>query len=326
MPDHPGRSIAAAPAIETTALTKRYGHRIVVDRLDMRVPAGVVAGFIGPNGAGKTTTLRMLLALVKPTSGTGCIFGTPLTAPTRYLADVGSLVEGPGFHPGLSGHRNLAVIARLAGIDDGPIPQLLRRVGLADRGDDLYRAYSLGMKQRLGIAAALLGDPRLLILDEPANGLDPSGIREMRTMLRSFNDDGQTVFVSSHQLKEVQQVCDWLVMIDHGRLLYQGPTANLVTAGGALVVRSEHAADTAKLHTLLTDQGLSAARNGDQVRIELSSLLGDAATDSDPDATRRAIADVNRVAATHGITLVELTVVEAELEDRYEMLMTRGVR
>jgi ABC-2 type transport system ATP-binding protein len=167
------------------------------------------------------------------------VLGVPLPTPARYLAGVGALIESPGFHPGLSGARNLAIVATLAGITDrSSIPALLERVGLGDRGHDAYRTYSLGMKQRLGIAAALIGEPALLILDEPANGLDPSGIREMRTLLRSFNDEGRTVFVSSHQLAEVQQVCDWLVVIDHGRRIFQGPTSQLVASNEALVLRT----------------------------------------------------------------------------------------
>ena len=221
-------------AISTRGLTKRYGARTVVDGLDLDVPAGVVAGFIGPNGAGKTTTLRMLLGLVRPDAGTGSVNGVPLTRPAGYLPRVGALIESPAFYPGLSGARNLAVQATLGGLDPAGIPALLERVGLAGRGGDSYQRYSLGMRQRLGIAAALLGDPALVVLDEPTNGLDPAGIREMRGIVRSINQDGRTVLVSSHLLAEVEQVCDWLIVIGEGRRLFQGPTRDLLAGGGDL--------------------------------------------------------------------------------------------
>src|SRR5882724_10970753 len=165
-------------ALSTSSLTKRYGSRTVVDRLDLEVPTGVVAGFVGPNGAGKTTTMAMLLGLVRPTAGRGEVLGQPLEHPARYLSHVGALIESPAFYPALSGARNLEVFAVVGGHDRDRVPALLELVGLDDRGDDPFRSYSLGMKQRLGIAAAMLGDPRLLILDEPSNGLDPQGMRE----------------------------------------------------------------------------------------------------------------------------------------------------
>ena len=221
-------------AIRTRGLTKRYGARTVVDSLDLDVPTGVVAGFIGPNGAGKTTTLRMLLGLARPDAGSGTVNGLPLTQPAAYLPRVGALIESPAFYPGLSGERNLAVQATLGGLDPSGIPALLDRVGLTKDGRGAYQSYSLGMKQRLGIAAALLGDPALVVLDEPTNGLDPAGIREMRGIVRSINADGRTVLVSSHLLAEVEQVCDWLIVIGDGRRLFQGPTSDLLAGGGNL--------------------------------------------------------------------------------------------
>ena len=211
-----------SPAVVVRGLTKRYGSRTVVDRLDFEIPAGTVAGLIGPNGAGKTTILRMLLGLVRPDGGTGTVIGQPITTPAAYLPLVGALVEGPAFYPGLSGARNLTVYATLAGIDRSRVPIVLQRLGLADRATDAYRTYSLGMRQRLGIAAALLGDPALVVLDEPTNGLDPSGIREMRGIIRSICEDGRTVLVTSHLLNEVQQVCDWLIVINEGQRRFEG--------------------------------------------------------------------------------------------------------
>ena len=231
-------STATTTALSVTGLTKRYGARTVVDDLDIELPAGVVAGFVGPNGAGKTTTMAMLLGLVRPSAGTGTVLGASIDDPAAYLHRVGALIESPAFYPSLSGAENLRVFATAGGHDTAAIPALLATVGLDGRGDDRYRSYSLGMKQRLGIAAALLGDPDLLILDEPANGLDPQGVREMRSLIGRLAGTGRTVLVSSHDLSELEQVCDWLVLIDTGRSLYQGPTRELldgVTAGLAVV-------------------------------------------------------------------------------------------
>ena len=209
-------------AIETHDLTKRFGDRVAVDHANLSIPTGAVSGFIGPNGAGKTTTMRMLLGLVRPTAGTGSVLGEPLSAPERYMSRIGAMIEGPTFYGPLSGRANLVVLARLAQLPLQRVDEGLERVGLTDRGNDPFRAYSHGMKQRLGIAAALLPRPELLVLDEPTNGLDPAGIGEVRSLLRSLRDDGITVFVSSHLLAELEQICDHVVMIQLGQLMYQG--------------------------------------------------------------------------------------------------------
>ncbi|HEX7745961.1 MAG TPA: ATP-binding cassette domain-containing protein [Micromonosporaceae bacterium] len=209
-------------AVVVDGLTKRYGSRTVVDRLGFRIPRGSVAGLVGPNGAGKTTVLRMLLGLVRPDGGTATVNGVSIDEPARYLPGVGALIESPAFYPGLSGRRNLTVYATLAGIALEQVSVVLDRLDLTARAGDAYQTYSLGMRQRLGIAAALLGQPRLVVLDEPTNGLDPAGIRDMRAIIRSINDDGRTVLVTSHLLNEIQQVCSWLIVVRDGRLGYQG--------------------------------------------------------------------------------------------------------
>jgi ABC-2 type transport system ATP-binding protein len=313
----PVKGVAGAngnpPVVQTRGLTKRYGSRTVVDAVDMAVPPGVVAGFIGPNGAGKTTTLRMLLGLVRPTAGDGRVFGLPLHSPASYLPRVGALIESPAFYPGLSGQRNLEVQATLGGHPLARVPVVLERVGLADRGGDRYRTYSLGMKQRLGIAGALLGDPTLLILDEPTNGLDPAGIRDMRALVRSLAQDGPTVLISSHLLAEVQQVCDWLVVIEHGRLVFQGPTARLLAGGDELTLGCEHLADLPRLQGLLARRGLVATIADDRVHVDLAEASAISAT-SDINGL---LAEINRSAMAEQVTLVELTVTRASLEERY---------
>ena len=217
-------------AVSTTGLTKRFGERTVVDKVALTIPRGSVCGFVGPNGAGKTTTIRMLLGLVRPTAGSGSILGGSLADPATYLHKVGALIESPAFYPQLSGRDNLKALARLGRISLSAVAPALERAGLSARADDRYRTYSLGMKQRLGIAAALLPGPELLILDEPTNGLDPAGIVETRGLIRSFADDGITVLVSSHLISEIEQICDHVVMIRAGRLVHQGSVAELQAA------------------------------------------------------------------------------------------------
>ena len=213
--------------IETRDLTKRYGNRVVaVDGLEMRVRRGEVYGFLGPNGAGKTTTLRMLLGLVRPSSGTALVLDAQPGSP-EALARTGALIETPTFYPFLSGRDNLRVLARHAGVPESRIEPVLEEVELAARGRGRFQTYSLGMKQRLGIAAALIKEPELLVLDEPTNGMDPAGMAEMRTFIRSLGHGKRTVLLSSHLMAEVEQTCDRVGVISRGRLVGEGTVDEL---------------------------------------------------------------------------------------------------
>src|SRR5947207_3951536 len=209
-------------AIETHGLSKHFGQRKAVDGLTISIPAGTIAGFVGPNGAGKTTTIRLLLGLVRPSEGSATILGSPLTHPERYLPRIGALIEAPAFYPSLSGRTNLEVLAHLGGHPRCRVGQVLERVELSDRAKDPVRTYSQGMKQRLGLAMALLPDPDLLILDEPANGLDPLGIIQMRALLRDLREQSKTIFRSSHLLGGLEHVPDWLVILHVGQALFSG--------------------------------------------------------------------------------------------------------
>ncbi len=228
----------AAPLVETRDLTKRYGRQITaVDRLNLAVRRGEVYGFLGPNGAGKTTTLRMLLGLIEPTSGAARVLGQEPGSPAS-LRGVGALVESPAFYPYLSGYDNLKVVSRYAGVPRRRIREVLQTVELSGRAKDKFKKYSLGMKQRLGVAAALLKDPELLILDEPTNGLDPKGMADMRALVRELGSGERTVLLSSHLLGEVEQICDRVGVIHKGILVAEDTIAELRGEEG-LLVRAE---------------------------------------------------------------------------------------
>jgi ABC-2 type transport system ATP-binding protein len=229
----------AGVALATQGLAKRYGPRIALDGLDLRVPAGVVYGFLGPNGAGKTTTMRILTGLVRPDAGKVELLGQPFgRGDRRRLFDVGALIEAPSFYPYLSGRENLRALAAAgAPTPAARVDELLTLVNLRDRARDRVSGYSLGMKQRLGIAGALLSDPRLLLLDEPANGLDPAGIAGMRDTLRALAAAGKTVFVSSHILSEIGQLADVVGIIARGRLVREGRIEDLLREEGSVRVR-----------------------------------------------------------------------------------------
>ena len=234
-PDEAGSGFA----LRTRGLVKHYGARPALQGLDLAVPSGVVYGFLGPNGAGKTTLMRLLVGLIRPDAGDIELLGQPYTwRQRRRLHDVGALVESPTFYAYLSGRDNLrALAASGAKVPDRRVDEVLSLVGLAERGRDKAGRYSLGMKQRLGIAAALLSDPQLLLLDEPANGLDPGGIVAMRETLRQLTRAGKTVFISSHILPEVQQLADVVGIVNAGRLIREGPLAELLSEGGHVHVR-----------------------------------------------------------------------------------------
>ena len=296
---------ASALAVVTTGLTKEFGERRVVDSLDLTIPSGSVCGFVGPNGAGKTTTIRMLLGLIRPTSGEGLILLGDINDPPSYLARVGALIESPAFYPQLSGRDNLLVLTRLGRLDSSTIEGVLERVGLADRARDRFSRYSLGMKQRLGIAAALLADPSLLILDEPTNGLDPAGIVEMRSLIRSLADEGMTIFVSSHLLAEIEHICDHVVMIRSGRSVFQGSVEELRgIRTSELVVRPDDRSRLGTLAELIAELGL-------EVQIEESTssvIVSDGA---------RLAGELNRASLEAGITIVHLAERERSLEEAY---------
>jgi ABC-2 type transport system ATP-binding protein len=223
--------------IETNDLTKRYRDLVAVDRLTLRVHRGEVYGFLGPNGAGKTTTLRMVLGLVRPTSGIATVLGTS-PGSSEGLARIGALVEAPGFYPFLSGRDNLRVMAGHARVKAERVDAVLEEVGLSRRAKDRFRTYSQGMKQRLGVASALLKDPEVLILDEPTTGLDPKGMAEMRSFIGGLGRRGRTVLLSSHLMSEVEQVCDRVGVIDRGVLVKEGSVDEL-RGHGVLLVRAE---------------------------------------------------------------------------------------
>src|SRR5436309_7049672 len=221
--------------VETHGLTKRYGSRVLaVDSIDMSVRRGEVYGFLGPNGAGKTTTLRMLVGLIRPNAGTATVAGQAPGSPAG-LARIGSLIESPGYYPYLSGRENLRVIADLAGVDSKRVEEVLDMVELASRAGRKFGTYSTGMKQRLGVAGALLKDPELLILDEPTNGLDPQGMAVMRKLIKDIGQGDRTVLLSSHLLGEVEQICDRVGVISNGKLVTQSTVQELLGEEGVLV-------------------------------------------------------------------------------------------
>jgi len=270
----------------------------------------VVAGFVGPNGSGKTTTIRMLLALIAPSAGTGTVLGHSIGHPRDYLPRVGALIEGPAFYPTLSGRRNLQVLATLGGYPGSRIDEVLTTVGLVDRAADMVKTYSMGMRQRLGIAAALLPRPELLILDEPANGLDPAGIIEMRRLLRTLCAQGVTIFVSSHLLSEVEQVSDWVVVLLDGRLIASGSVEQVLSAGKpTVVVATEEPGGLAAVAAVAGRLGLSARLIDDRLHIDTGAEMA---------------GSINRLSMEAGVTLSELAVHRPTLEDTF-LEITGGV-
>ena len=294
------------PAIETHGLSKHFGQRKAVDGLTISIPVGTIAGFIGPNGAGKTTTIRLLLGLVRPSAGSATILGQPLTHPERYLPCVGALIEAPAFYPSLSGQTNLEVLARLGDYPRSRVSQLLEMVELSDRAKDPVRTYSQGMKQRLGVAMALLPDPDLLILDEPANGLDPLGIIQMRDLLRHLREQGKTILLSSHLLGELEQVTDWLVMLHLGKALFSGPAREFLDRRSELVVEAEEATQLDLVARIAREAGYTVTPDNGSLRIACPLDFS---------------SELNRRAREAGAIRIVIRTKEASLEARFLALL-----
>ncbi|WP_232524762.1 ABC transporter ATP-binding protein [Nocardioides mangrovicus] len=292
MPSQPDR-----PQIVVDRLTKRFGGFTAVDDLSFTVDPGRITGFLGPNGAGKTTTLRMLLGLIRPTSGTATIGGVPYAAIAQPQRVVGSALEATGFHPGRSGRNHLRVLADTAGVTSRRVDEMLDLVGIPAAANKRAGGYSMGMRQRLGLAAAMLGDPQVLILDEPANGLDPEGIRWLRGFLRHLSSEGRTILVSSHMLQEVEQTVDDVLIIANGSLVKQGPMSDLHGEATSLVRSS----DPARLAAALQEAGVASSPAGEDA---LTALTGDL----------RRIGDV---ALTAHVALYELRAQGADLEQLF---------
>jgi ABC-2 type transport system ATP-binding protein len=289
--------------IETTGLRKVYFSRlgrsvVAVEGLDLAVPAGGVHGFLGPNGSGKTTTIRMLLGLARPTDGEMQLFGEPVPDHLpRIMHRIGAVVESPKFLPGFTGRKNLSLLAQSTGLPKSRVDAVLERVSLSDRARDRYKGYSLGMRQRLAIAATLLKEPELLILDEPTNGLDPQGILDIRTMIRELGSTGVTVLVSSHILAEIEHVSDAVTIVRRGRLIASGPVSEVVGGSAAAHLRVR-VSDLQAAARVLAESALDC-------RISGNTLLVEGARDP---------ADVTRLLAGHNLFVSELTPVRPDLE------------
>ena len=290
-------------AISVRDLSKKYGERMAVSHINFDVPLGTVCGFVGPNGSGKTTTMRMLLGLISHTGGNGQVLDASIDEPAKYLSQVGAMIEGPAFYPALTGAENLRVLATLGGFPQERVQTLLDQVGLGDRAKSKYKTYSLGMKQRLGIAAALLPNPKLLMLDEPTNGLDPEGIQEVRALLRSLADNGTTVFVSSHLLSELEIISDYLVMLRKGEVVFSGKIEELLLAQQHVIIdKGQNPGDLEKILNLATGMGHSASIRNNEVHIQANAEWG---------------ATLNRAAFDAGITLAQLSPQVPNLEETF---------
>jgi ABC-2 type transport system ATP-binding protein len=301
-----GSGSTGSPAIVARGLTKRFGRVTAVHDLSFEVRPGRVTGFLGPNGAGKSTTLRMLLGLVHPTEGQATVLGMPYGSLDRPAWAVGAVLETQSFHPIRNGRNHLRVMAAAAGIPAARVDEVLEQVGLTAAGGRKVGKYSLGMRQRIGLAGALLGDPRVLILDEPANGLDPLGIRWLREFLRSFAARGNAVLVSSHLLAEMAQMADDVIVIHRGRLIRQDSVGELTNGGSVLRVASP---EPDRLATAIEAEGMSVRRDGD------GKLL-----------VRHGSAErVGALAFTAGIPLVELAIEQGTLEDVFLELTNEEV-
>jgi len=301
--------------VETEGLTKRFGDKVVVDGVDLRIPRGSAFGYLGPNGAGKTTLIRMLLGLTEPTSGSMSLLGRPVPAErAAALARVGAIVDEPRFHGHLTGRQNLSVIAaaREPAARDR-IEPALDRVGLAARGDDRVSEYSMGMRQRLGIASCLLADPELLILDEPMNGLDPAGMQEFRELIRSFVGEGRTVVLSSHLLDEIERTCDAVAIVDRGRVVVQGSIEELASGRDR------------SLRLATSDPARSSliARVDPAVQ-EVSHDSSGVVVALRPEASaEQAAATISRSLIEAGVDLYELEIAHASLEERFLEITSR---
>lgn len=290
-------------AISVRGLSKLYGERRSIWELDFDVPRGAICGFVGPNGSGKTTTIRTLLGLVAPSAGQAYVLGSPITEPRKYLDRVGALIEGPAFYPAMSAIANLQILATIGGFTNVDLNALLQQVGLGERTRSPYKSFSLGMKQRLGIAAALIPAPELLILDEPTNGLDPHGIQEIRELIISLANAGRTIFISSHLLSELEAICDYFVMIKAGELIYAGSAIDLLQSTEAsLVVTPEFSVDLPHLWRLALAQGLTATIESDSLLIQRAGPLA---------------AEFNRLALAEEIYLREITTSSESLEAKF---------
>ncbi|KNX36595.1 ABC transporter ATP-binding protein [Luteipulveratus halotolerans] len=301
LPDSPPpRPAPQGARIEISNLSKTFGSFRAVDDLSFSVEPGRITGFLGPNGAGKTTSLRMLLGLIRPSSGAATINGVPYASLDNPMQVVGSALEATNFHPGRTGRDHLRVLAAAARVPDARVDELLETVGIAAAAKKRAGAYSMGMRQRLGLAAALLGDPQVLILDEPANGLDPEGIRWLRGFLRHLSSEGRTILVSSHMLSEVEQTVDDVVIIANGRLVRQGPISELHGERRSLV----RTTDARRLAQALAEAGHPAQQTGD----DTLEVTGD-----DP----RHIGDT---ALAVGLPIYELRESKSDLEDLFFQL------